>query len=631
MIHRYSPDRRGLAERRGASPTSPPVKVLAPRGTLGAPKAVAHRSATPGAPYMTPQVPERELSGLARSGSQSAIISAHVKAPACNSPSTPVRMPRNAAPFASPVRVHGAASPGSPLPQDQRRVLRAVATPLRAEEQCAWSSECAAHLCREGDEALFNGRVRLLDRQIVTNISDAVDSLNRRLVWCPEECCVVFNAAERAYFLLYRHGCKDQAWARFRYDEARGRRAAGRQDSVVPPGSPSQPREVSRQNSWQLPPFEDRSPLKPVKVAAPGRGSVRSPGPASEQPARCGSPVRRAWQACAQPKKVENVRPNKHCEPRANVSVTPKVPPPVSAQCGLSTPREVLERDLTDPEKIEYGDLEFIERLGKGEFGEVFRGYYRREEVAIKQLFFDENMTELVVQDLAREIDSFRHLSHKRLVRFIGACLQLPNLCLVTEYMPGGSLHHLLHVRKQKLPLGHALNMCIQIADGVSYLHSQSPTIVHRDLKSLNVVLDLSLNIKICDFGLTESMDRTHITKKNNGGSPRYMAPELFDCKTKITEKIDVWAMGCIFVEICGGPLPYEKITTLADLTKEMLIKRRTPDIPEFITGHLRDVCSRCLSFHYQDRPSSQRAFELLKAVKKHSKEASPAVSAKAL
>ncbi|CAJ1432116.1 unnamed protein product [Effrenium voratum] len=51
--------------------------------------------------------------------------------------------------------------------------------------------------------------------------------------------------------------------------------------------------------------------------------------------------------------------------------------------------------------------------------------------------------------------------------------------------------------------------------------------------------------------------------------------------------------MGCIFVEICGGPLPYEKITTLADLTKEMLIKRRTPDIPEFITGHLRDVCSR--------------------------------------
>eukprot|EP00434_Breviolum_minutum_P014454 symbB.v1.2.012745.t1/scaffold886.1/size155167/1 len=88
--------------------------------------------------------------------------------------------------------------------------------------------------------------------------------------------------------------------------------------------------------------------------------------------------------------------------------------------------------------------------------------------------------------------------------------------------------------------------------------------------------------------------------------------------------------MGCIFVEVCGGPLPYEKITTLADLTKEMLIKRKSPSIPEFITGQMRDVCKSCLSFHYQDRPSSQKAFELLKAAKKAWKELS-SLSAKAL
>ena len=496
MMYPYprSPERRRVADR-AASPSSPSVKVAAPRSTLGAPKAllvprwatpgystpmapVAMGYMTPSGPLQAPKAPERELSGpgLVRSGSQSTIITAHVKVPSqvpppC-SPNTPLRVPRNAAPFASPVRVHGTASPASPVMlQEQRRILRAVATPLRVEVR---SSEV-----------------------------------------------------------------------------------------------------------------------------------------------RCTSPDRRAWEACKrQPETLPRVE-----TPPLKVSVLPAC---------TSTPREVLERDLSDPEKVEYGDLQFIERLGKGEFGEVFRGYYRKEEVAIKQLFFDENMTELIVQDLAREIDSFRHLSHKRLVRFIGASLQLPNLCLVTEYMPGGSLHHLLHVRRQKMPFGHALNMCIQIADGVAYLHSQTPTIVHRDLKSLNVVLDLSLNIKICDFGLTESMDRTHITKKNNGGSPRYMAPELFDCKTKITEKIDVWAMGCIFVEVCGGPLPYEKITTLADLTKEMLIKRKSPSIPEFITGQMRDVCKSCLNFHYQDRPSSQKAFELLKAAKKAWKELS-SLSAKAL
>lgn len=453
--------------------------VATPAAPLAAPLA---GYLTPSGPLAQCHAPEREVSGppqgLVRSGSQSAIITA-VKVPQvpqvpsmpiCNSPTTPLRAPRSAAPpFASPVRVHGAASPASPvMVQDQRRVLRAVATPLRVE--------------------------------------------------------------------------------------------------------------------------------------------VRAES-------RCASPDQRAWQAKRNQSQSENLQ-KRLLEPTTPITKV-QVPVPLSG----ATPREVLERDLSDPEKVEYDDLQFIERLGKGEFGEVFRGYYGKEEVAIKQLFFDENMTELIVQDLAREIDSFRHLSHKRLVRFIGASLQLPNLCLVTEYMPGGSLHHLLHVRRQKLPFGHALNMCIQIADGVSYLHSQIPTIVHRDLKSLNVVLDLSLNIKICDFGLTESMDRTHITKKNNGGSPRYMAPELFDCKTKITEKIDVWAMGCIFVEVCGGPLPYEKITTLAELTKEMLIKRRTPSIPEFITGQMRDVCKSCLSFHYQERPSSQRAFELLKAAKKAWKE----------
>merc|ERR1719265_598307 len=192
--------------------------------------------------------------------------------------------------------------------------------------------------------------------------------------------------------------------------------------------------------------------------------------------------------------------------------------------------------ELTADERIAYQELQFVEHLGSGEFGQVFRGYYRNQEVAIKQLYWDNSIQgDTVVRDLEREIESFRHLSHKRLVKFIGACLELPHLCLVTEYMPAGSLHHLLHVRKISLPVSHGLNMCLQIADAVQYLHSQNPLVVHRDLKSLNVVLDLQLNIKICDFGLTESMERTHITKKNNGGSPRYMAPELFDDKSKIT------------------------------------------------------------------------------------------------
>jgi len=274
---------------------------------------------------------------------------------------------------------------------------------------------------------------------------------------------------------------------------------------------------------------------------------------------------------------------------------------------------ELAKGELMPSERIAYADLNFVEHLGSGEFGQVFRGFFKGQEVAIKQLYWDNTvLPEVVIQELTKEIESFRHLRHKRLVRFVGACLQIPNLCLVTEYMPGGSLYHLLHVRKIQLPTLHGINMCLQLADGVLYLHSRSPVVVHRDLKSLNVVLDLGLNVKLCDFGLTESMDRTHLTKKNNGGSPRYMAPELFDSQLKITEKVDVWSMGCIFTEIFGGPLPYEGINTLADLTREMLVKKRIPDIPPGIPEPVEGVVRSCYAFDGRLRPTASQVFHRL-------------------
>mmetsp|Transcript_35644 Transcript_35644/g.70492 ORF Transcript_35644/g.70492 Transcript_35644/m.70492 type:complete len:736 (+) Transcript_35644:70-2277(+) len=289
-----------------------------------------------------------------------------------------------------------------------------------------------------------------------------------------------------------------------------------------------------------------------------------------------------------------------------------------SKQQGSPSPEQQAPGQLTEEEKIAYEDLQFVEHLGSGEFGQVFRGFFRGTEVAIKQLYWDNAvLPEMVVQDFTREIESFRHLRHKRLVSFGGACLEIPNLCIVTEYCPGGSLHHLLHVRKLQLPLLHGTNMCLQLADGVLYLHSQNPVVVHRDLKSLNVVLDLRLNLKLCDFGLTQCMERTHITKKNNGGSPRYMAPELFDSNSKITEKVDIWSTGCIFSEIFGGPLPYDGINTLADLTREMLVNRRTPVIPGHVAEPIQNIIRSCYNFDFRLRPSARQIFEHFRDAKK--------------
>ena len=109
-------------------------------------------------------------------------------------------------------------------------------------------------------------------------------------------------------------------------------------------------------------------------------------------------------------------------------------------------------------------------------------------------------------------------------------------------------------------------------------MHSRQPMRVHRDLKSANVVLDADLNAKICDFGLTESMEKTHISRRDSeGGSPRYMAPEVFDSRQKLTEKIDVWALGCLFVEVMTNILPHADCSTIQQVAAKLIVKLEGP------------------------------------------------------
>jgi serine/threonine protein kinase len=112
-------------------------------------------------------------------------------------------------------------------------------------------------------------------------------------------------------------------------------------------------------------------------------------------------------------------------------------------------------------------------------------------------------------------------------------------------------------------------------------------------------------------------MERTHITKKNNGGSPRYMAPVLFDDKSKITEKIDIWAMGCIFIEIFGGPLPYEGCNNLADLTRTILMEHRSPHVPSKIPPPIANIIRSMLDFDHKRRPNAAKVVEELKGAKR--------------
>lgn len=274
---------------------------------------------------------------------------------------------------------------------------------------------------------------------------------------------------------------------------------------------------------------------------------------------------------------------------------------------------------LSRQEQIEVSELKQNECLGTGGFGAVYRGYFKGQEVAIKKLFCEDggNISNMQLEELEKEVLALRSLSHGRLVSFIGACLRPPDLCIVTEFMAGGSLHHLLHKAKTPLTLSQQARLALQICEGVAFLHSLTPPVVHRDLKSLNIVLDLVYNAKICDFGLTQSMEKTHISLKDGGtgGSPRYMAPECYDSKGKITEKVDIWAMACIIIECFGGPLPYDDCTNIQQIVAKVLFEKLPPYIPHHLPKGVRPLVEECFHFEVKMRASSQDVYRQLSAL----------------
>lgn len=274
-----------------------------------------------------------------------------------------------------------------------------------------------------------------------------------------------------------------------------------------------------------------------------------------------------------------------------------------SAQRGnSSTTVELGWNEVIKPEQLVFGAP-----LGSGGSAQVFKGSWQGQEVAIKKISGVAHL-----EEMTKEINALRRLRHPRLVRFIGACIQPPLLLIVTEFMSGGSLHDRLFDQKHKhIPLSQAQRglIAVQMAEGLVFLHQQR--IVHRDLKSMNILLDGAANAKICDFGLAQQMkmDCTHMTRKQEGegGSPRYMAPECYDPRHgKLSEKVDIWALGCILIEVFAGILPYADCVTMAQLSARILVQRQPPSCPSTVQPHLRSIISACVNFDCDRRPTAQ-------------------------
>lgn len=243
-------------------------------------------------------------------------------------------------------------------------------------------------------------------------------------------------------------------------------------------------------------------------------------------------------------------------KPLASVSLIP--------EHGAGSSESIRHVELTgamepDEWEIEADELELGPRIGIGSFGEVYRGTWRHTDVAVKK-FLEQDLSPQLMQEFKAEVSIMKRLKHPNVVLFMGACTQPPNLSIVTQFVPRGSLFRLLHRAGQhgalQLNDQRRIRIALDVARGMNYLHSCRPPIVHRDLKSPNLLVDKDLTVKVCDFGLSRVRRSTWLSSKSQAGTPEWTAPEVLRSQA-YNEKSDVYSFGVILWELCTGQEPW--------------------------------------------------------------------------
>lgn len=202
-------------------------------------------------------------------------------------------------------------------------------------------------------------------------------------------------------------------------------------------------------------------------------------------------------------------------------------------------------------------------------------------------------------------------LRHPNIVMFLGASTKFPNLSIILEYCENRSLWSVLQNKTVQLSWEDRRRIAYEIALGMNYLHSASIPIIHRDLKSLNILLDNCLRAKIADFGWTR-LKGDRMT--NRIGTFQWMAPEVIKTKS-YTEKADIYSYGIILWEIASREAPFKTLNgyqVSVDVVEKKLRPTVQPEWPRPFTS----LMERCWADDPITRPNFKEILAELRAIR---------------
>ena len=280
---------------------------------------------------------------------------------------------------------------------------------------------------------------------------------------------------------------------------------------------------------------------------------------------------------------------------------------------------------------ISRDEIEILNQVGAGGFGVVYRARYRGVDAAVKMISAGASSNADLMKSFERELHVMSVIHNNRLVQVYGACRDPQQPFIVMEWMERGSLYDCLHssnARLHPISMEQRLEMAIQILEGVTYMHSCRPPLLHTDIKSHNILVDRSWNVKIADFGFAQMVAhsnssslmsiRSNSSSKNGtlscGGTLAYLPPEaLSEDVIPPDTHLDMYATGVVLWELFSGQSPWNGLTFTQIMCQVGLYKKTlqmTPAIPMAIQTILKDLFAE-----RKMRPSARQVLQALKDI----------------
>lgn len=249
--------------------------------------------------------------------------------------------------------------------------------------------------------------------------------------------------------------------------------------------------------------------------------------------------------------------------------------------------------------------------IGHSSFGTVCEGRLNGTKVAVKTIKRGSGGTGDDDATIAKESEFNCRLRHPNIVLFMGIALTPSEVCIVTELMARGNVRDLLVPtpggRTVKLDLSLRLQWAIDTAQGMAYLHSLTPPMIHRDLKTTNLLVDRGMNVKICDFGMSRIQADDKIMTAV--GTVQFAAPEVLKHE-RYNEKVDIFSFGTVMWELYTRAPVFDKLPQLA--VYQAVIGGNMPDVDDNCPQIFKNVMQSCWLRNPKDRPSFQAILETL-------------------